>query len=196
MNLFENLFYSQWVTPALYPMPVSHWLFFSEALVTFPLVEALSGYPHSSRRTKKVQAIILHHTGSLEFAKALKWFGNPNNYTSTHYLVDLDGFIQLLVPEDMAALHTPNAVYKHSRLVNESSIGISLIGNGVNQFTQEQYEAVALLCAYLQKKYGLNKEDILKHSEVETTNSAAPANDPAPWDKNKFNELLDKFLNL
>jgi N-acetyl-anhydromuramyl-L-alanine amidase AmpD len=196
MNLFKELFYDQWVTPALYPMPVEHWLFFNESLVTFPIIELSPGYPSSSRRTKKPQIIVLHHTGSLDPTKALRWFGNPNNYVSTHWLVDLDGHIQQLVSEENASLHISGGVYKHSRLVAEMSFGIHLVGNGYDRFTEAQYEATAMLCAYLQKKYGLKDEDILKHSEIETTNSTPAATDPAPWSKEKFNELLDKFKNV
>jgi N-acetyl-anhydromuramyl-L-alanine amidase AmpD len=196
MNLFENLFYSRWITPAFYPMPVPHWLFFTEALVAFPLIEFFPGYPSSSRRTKKPQIIILHHTGSLDSVKALKWFNNPNNYASTHWLIDLDGHIQQLVQEENSSLHIQNAVYKHSRLVAEMSFGIHLVGNGGDRFTETQYEAVAMLCTYLKKKYGLKDEDIYRHADVEVTNSAASANDPAPWDKEKFQILLDKFMNV
>jgi len=196
MNLFEELFYKPWVSPAFYPMPVEHWAFFNEYLATFPTIELLPGYPSSSRRTKKIQLIILHHTGSLEFAKALKWFGNLNNYSSTHYLIGLDGQIQQLVSEENAALHVTNGIYKYSRLVNEMSVGISLIGNSSDRFTEAQYEAVAMLCIYLKRKYGLTNEDIFKHSEIEVTNSASPATDPNPWNKEKFNELLEKFDNL
>ena len=196
MNLFEELFYKPWVSPAFYPMPVEHWAFFNYVLITFPLIEFLPGYPSSSRRTKKPQIIVLHHTGSLDPAKALKWFGNPNNYASTHWLINLDGRIQQLVLEESAALHVSGGVYKHSRLVNESSFGIHLVGDGYNRFTEAQYEGLAMLCIYLQKKYGLRDEDILKHSELETTNSTPPANDPTPLNKEKLQEMLDKFKNI
>lgn len=196
MNLFQYLFYDQWVTPALYPMPVSHWLFFSTEMASFPLIEFLPGFPATSRRTKKPQLIVLHHTGSLDSSKARKWFGNPNNYASTHWLVDSDGHIQQLVKEEDSSLHISNAVYKHSRLVAEMSFGIHLVGDGFNRFTEAQYEAVAMLCTYLLKKYGLTNANILKHSEIETVNAAAPGNDPTPWDTQKFQALLDKFGNL
>jgi N-acetyl-anhydromuramyl-L-alanine amidase AmpD len=196
MNLFEYLFYSKYVATALYPIPVIHWQIWNEALATFPVIEFFPGYLSSSRRTKKPQIIILHHTGSLDSNKALRWFGNPNNYASTHWLVDLDGHIRQLVQEENSSLHIQNAVYKHSRLVAEMSFGIHLVGNGYDRFTEAQYEAAAMLCVYLEKKYGLKNEDIYRHAEVEVTNSVAPATDPAPWDKEKFQTLLDKFTEI
>src|SRR5579864_337308 len=196
MNLFFELFYKPWVSMAFYPMPVEHWAFFNEALASFPTIELLPGYPSSSRRTKKIQLIVLHHTGSLDVSKALKWFNNPNNYASTHWLVDLDGHIQQLVSEENASLNIQNAKYKNSRLVAEMSLGIHLVGNGFTPFTEAQYEAVAMLCSYIQRKYGLKNEEIFKHAEVETVNSVAPANDPAPWDKEKFQTLLAQFKGI
>lgn len=194
MNLFEELFYKKYVDPVLYPLSIECWVCFNEALASFPIIDSsLPGFPQSSRRTKKIQILILHHTGSLEMAKAIKWFSNPNNYSSVHYLIDLDGHIQMLVPEEMAALHVPSAVYKHSRLVNEMSVGISLIGDGFNSFSDAQYEAVAMLCAHLQKKYELKNEDVYRHAEIECKPEAI---DPAPWDKEKFQTLLAQFNQI
>ena len=193
MNLYRELFYKPHVEGLSFPLPIAFWTIFNESLSSFPVIELLPGYSSSSRRTKKPQIIILHHTGSLDFNKALRWFGNPNNYVSTHWLIDLDGHIQQLVSEENATLHISGGVYKHSRLVAESSFGIHLVGNGYDRFTQEQYEATAMLCVYLQKKYGLKDEDILKHSEVVCIPAAT---DPAPWSKEKFNEMLDKFKSI
>ena len=194
MNFFFELFYRRYVEDLSFPLPIAFWLYWNEALATFPTIDVpLSGFTQSSRRTKKIQLIILHNTGSLEIAKALKWYSNPNTYSSTHYLIDLDGTTQQLVPEENASLHTPNAVYKHSRLVNESSIGISLVGDGAQQFTEAQYEMAAMLCVYLKEKYGLKNEEIFRHAEIE----CVPAvNDPTPWDKEKFNILLEQFDNI
>jgi len=193
MNFFLELFYKKYVDPVLYPLPIEYWVYFNNALASFPTIECLQGFSQSSRRTKKIQLIVLHHSGSLNFNKALIWFKNPNSFSSVHYLIDLDGHIQQLVPDENASLHVTSGIYKFSRLVNEMSIGISLIGNGFDRFTEAQYEAVAMLCAYLKKKYGLKNEDIFKHSEIECKPMAT---DPHPWSKEKFNELLDKFENL
>jgi N-acetyl-anhydromuramyl-L-alanine amidase AmpD len=196
MNLFYELFYKHYVEGLLFPLPVKYWQVFNESLSAFPIIELSSKYPASSRRTKKIQLIVLHHTGSNNISNALKWFKNPNNYASTHFIVDRDGHIQQLVKEEDSSFHIQNAVYKHSRLVAESSLGLHLVGNGVDNFTDAQYEAVAMLCAHLQKKYGLTNEEILKHSEVEVTNLAVPANDPTPWDQEKFLGLVEIFKNV
>jgi N-acetyl-anhydromuramyl-L-alanine amidase AmpD len=194
MNLFYELFYKSYMENLNYPMPVPHWEIFNEALATFPTID--TPYPNitqSSRRTKKIQVIILHHSGSFDIAKSIKWFGNPNTYSSTNYLIDQDGYIVCLVPEKNAALHTPNSKYAHSRLVNEMSLGVTLIGDGMTEFTQAQYEAVAMLSSVWKEKYGLKIEDIKKHSEIECVPMVT---DPSPWNQEKFLGLLDIYTNI
>lgn len=194
MNFFYEFFYKRYVEGLSFSLPINFWVFFNEALASFPTIDSpLPGYTQSSRRTKKIQLIILHSTGSLEIAKALKWFSNPNTYSSTHYIVDLDGTTVQLVPDQNASLHVSNGVYKHSRLVNESSIGIHLVGNNFDRFTEAQWEGLAMLCVQLKTKYGLKNEDIFLHSEIDCT---PKANDPIPWSKEKFQEMLDKFENI
>ena len=194
MNLFYELFYKKYVESYVLPMPVPHWVIYNEALAFFPSIECLSGFPHSPRKTKKIQLIILHHTGSRDFAKAITWFQNPNNYSSTHYLIDLSGYIQQIVPEEMSALHAPSCKFNNSKLVNDFSIGISLIGDGREAFTEAQYEAVAMLCASLVRRYGLKATDVYRHVDIEHTGEKH--NDPSPWNNGKFQELLNHFLTV
>lgn len=192
MNLFFELFYKPFVSLVLYPIPVNHWAFFHSALSSFPTIaDSLPGYTQSSRRTKKISLVVLHHTGSLDLSKALKWFSNPNTYSSTNYVIDRDGYILCLVPEENAALHIPHATYNHSRLVNEMSLGISLVGDGVAEFSEAQYEALAMLCSIWKKKYGLTNEDIKKHSEIEHTGEQHF--DPSPFNREKLISLIDIF---
>jgi len=194
MNLFYSLFYDKWVNGSFYPMPVTHYLFWSEALSSFPTIDSIQGISSVSRRTKKVVLIILHHTGSLEFDKALKWFSNPNTYSSTNYLIDLDGHILCLVPEDRGALHMPNSTYNYSRLVNEMSVGITLVGDGTTHFSEAQYEGLAMLCVVLAKKYGLKLEDIKRHADIQHTGEQH--SDPTPFDRQKFENLFFEFSNI
>ena len=192
MNLFYELFYKKYVQNLDYPMPVDHWMFFNAALATFPTID--TPYPNitqSSRRTKKIQIVILHHTGSLEFANALRWFGNPNTYSSTNYLIDRDGHTVCLVPDENAAFHTPNAKYAHSRLVNEMSLGVTLVGDGIIPFSDSQYEALAMLCSFWKEKYRLKNEDIWKHVDIEHWGERHT--DPSPWNQEKFLKLVEMF---
>lgn len=195
MNLFDILFYSKYVATAFYPIPVMHWQEWNEALAMFPTIDTpFPTITQASRRTKKIQIIILHHTGSFDVAKALKWFGNPNTYSSTNYLIEVDGHTTCLVPEERAALHTPNATYAHSRLVNEMSLGVTLVGDGIHSFTDSQYEAVSMLCSVWKKKYGLKNEDIWKHIDIEHTGERHT--DPSPWDQDKFLKLVEIYDNI
>jgi N-acetyl-anhydromuramyl-L-alanine amidase AmpD len=195
MNLFFELFYKPYVIPALYPIPIIYWELWSNALASFPTIaDPLPGYTQSSRRTKQICLIVMHHTGSLNMANSLKWFSNPNTYSSTNYIIDRDGYTLCLVPEDKAALHTPHATYNHSRLVNEQSIGVTLVGDGVTEFSDVQYEGLAMLCSYWKQKYGLTNENIKKHVEIPHTGEQHI--DPSPFSMEKLISLIDVFDNV
>jgi N-acetyl-anhydromuramyl-L-alanine amidase AmpD len=194
MNLFETLFYERYVGKAILPIPISHMLLWQEALATFPTIDTLQGVSSVSRKTKTVVLVVLHHSGSLDFGKAIKWFRNPNSYSSTNYVIDLDGHILCLVPEERGALHMPNATYNYSRLVDHMSLGVTLVGDGITPFTDSQYEAIAMLCSVWKKKYNLKNEDIKKHADIPHTGEQHY--DPSPWDQEKFLTLLSNYDNL
>lgn len=194
MNLFDTLFYKKYVDGAPFLIPLNHWMFWNESLSAFPIIDTLQGISSVSRRTKKINLVILHHSGSLFWDYAIRWFNNPNTYSSTNFLIDRDGYVLCLVPEDRGALHMPNAVYNNSKLVNEMSIGVTLIGDGYQEFTQAQYEAVAMLCGVWMEKYGLIEDDIKKHCDI--AHSGEQHFDPSPWNNQKFKNLLNIYLNI
>jgi N-acetyl-anhydromuramyl-L-alanine amidase AmpD len=52
--------------------------------------------------------------------------------------------------------------------MNESSIGICLIGNGPNTFVLEQFDALKSLLTDLYKTYRISPENVLGHNETES----------------------------
>ncbi len=192
MNLFYELFYKKWVEGAFYSVPLIHFLFFIDKLNSFPTIKFITGYPITSRKTKKIQLIILHSTGSDDISKALTWMFNPNNYNSMHYIVSREGDIIQLVDESNAALHVNSGKFNNSRLVNASSIGVSIVGSSA--YTESQYESLALLCKYLKDKYQLNDSNIVSHASVLQTLSTT--NCLLGFDFNKLGNSLKLCENM
>ena len=66
---------------------------------------------------------------------------------SSHYLIDLRGTVWQLVPEDKKAWHAGISKMPGDgrERVNDFSIGIELIGSEDTDFTDAQYQALALL---------------------------------------------------
>lgn len=75
---------------------------------------------------------------------------------SSHYLIDKDGTIYRLMPENYMA--------RHAIGVNHASIGIEHVGMNSELPTPEQVEASAKLVNYLMKKYGIGIDGVYSHA--------------------------------
>ncbi len=117
--------------------------------------------------------IVVHMTDLDSFEKSFEYMREPvlreereklisRSYdrvnVSTHYLIDKDGSIYSLMPD--------NYMGRHSMGVNHSSIGIENVGMNANPPTREQIEANVKLIKYLMKKYGIRVSDIYSHAET------------------------------
>ena len=112
---------------------------------------------HYGRELEKIlpQAIIIHWTASNELNDAYYWFypaeqKNFQNGTlnvSSHYLVDRDGTIYKLLPD--------NDLARHAVGYNWCAIGIENVGglNGCENLTTAQLKANVTLIKYLRLKY-------------------------------------------
>ena len=81
-------------------------------------------------------------------------------YASAHYVIDLDGTIYQLIPTNERCYATNSA--------NSYAIGIEVATTGSdNHYTDETYESMVHLCAWLCQYLGLDcKKDIITHTDV------------------------------
>lgn len=132
---------------------------------------ACAGSFDSSRQP--IDKIVIHTMdGTFEGTKA--WFQNTNRekLTSAHYGISLDGRIALYVPESKTAYHAGNY------LVNQQSIGIEHedAGKPNEPRTDQLYQTSAMLVADICLFYSIpiDRQHILKHSEVTKTSTECP----------------------
>jgi len=113
---------------------------------------------YSSRKGTKIDAIVLHHTGT----------NNGANDVSAHYCVDRDGTIYQLVPDDQAAWHAGESQLngEKSPSVNRRSIGIEIVNNGSTPYTEAQYKALKKLVRRLVQKYEIPPGNLVSHAKV------------------------------
>jgi len=122
-----------------------------------------------------IDKIIIHITDS-EGMSAEWWFLNPDpppgKAVSAHYIIEKDGDIVQIVPEDRIAYHC--------RGHNKGSIGIEFVGRlkdtDKQTFTDKQIEAAARLIPYLQKKYGISDDHVYGHREFSSKECPGVAN--------------------
>jgi N-acetyl-anhydromuramyl-L-alanine amidase AmpD len=103
-------------------------------------------------------------------------------FASAHYMIGRDGKVYKLLADNLVAYHAGESEWNGRKGLNEWSIGIELIGHITSDYTEEQYQALQLLCAQLMSKHGIKVENIIGHEHV----SPGRKIDPGPlfdWDR-------------
>lgn len=136
----------------------------------------------SSRGNRTISVIVLHHTGPGGLEATISWMKNDESNVSYHYIIDTDGKLYQMVKEANKAWHAGRASFRGERGVNSLSIGVALVGEGKEKFTDAQYKSVAWLCDMLKKKYRIPNENIVGHKDV----SPGRKTDPEPFDRERF----------
>jgi N-acetyl-anhydromuramyl-L-alanine amidase AmpD len=126
---------------------------------------AAAGKQHlwEERRGKTADVVVVHYTSAAvatpatPFDKGLIFKIFCDYGVSSHYLVDREGNIDQLVPEEMKAWHAGGSIMPepdNRQAVNEFSIGVELMATATSGFTPEQYQALARLCADIESRHG------------------------------------------
>jgi N-acetylmuramoyl-L-alanine amidase len=117
-----------------------------------------------------VDMLILHYTGMPTAAAALDRLCAPEAAVSAHYLVDEDGTVWRLVPEERRAWHAGIACWAGRRDVNSASIGIELVNPGhewgYRPFPEPQMAALEALCRDILARHPIPARYVLGHSDV------------------------------
>ena len=91
-------------------------------------IEAVS--PNFNERKVPPDIIVLHYTGMQTGEEALAWLCNEESKVSSHYLVEEDGRVFRLVPEERRAWHAGVSSWKGETDINGRSIGIEIVNPG------------------------------------------------------------------
>ena len=141
---------------------------------------------NEKRRFKKsIKFIVIHYTGMKSEKAALDRLTSMQSEVSSHYLITKNGKIILLVPELYIAWHAGKSKWKDKNLLNKSSIGIEITNPGhsfgYKNFTYQQINSTILLIQNLVKKYRINKNNILGHSDIAPDRKKDPG-EKFPWE--------------
>lgn len=86
--------------------------------------------PNHDERTQPVDMLVLHYTGMRSGAEAIARLRDPAARVSSHYVVEEDGTVFRLVPEDRRAWHAGISRWRGRDLLNGRSIGIEIVNPG------------------------------------------------------------------
>lgn len=139
----------------------------------------LTSVNFTSNGMKQVRGIVLHSMWGTQ-AGSISWFKNPQAQASAHYCVGKDGqIVQCVLDKDMA-WHAgifdepvPDWVRPNP---NYYCIGIELEDNRDSNwaYPQAQREATAWLLDMLMKKYGIAKDHVLLHKNLNPSRRSDP----------------------
>ena len=126
--------------------------------------------PNWNERRLPVWMVVLHYTGMPTAEEALERLTDAAAEVSAHYLIDEEGKVTRLVPEDKRAWHAGQAYWRGITDVNSASVGIELVNPGhewgYRPFPQAQMEALIPLLADIVKRHKIPYANVVGHSDV------------------------------
>jgi len=140
--------------------------------------------PNFDMRRGPPDMVVLHYTGMQTGAEALARLCDPAAKVSAHYLIEEDGRIFQLVPEERRAWHAGLSFWKGERDVNAVSIGIELVNSGhdwgYRDFPDDQIDALTSLLDAIRGRWDITNGRILGHSDVAPGRKVDPG-ERFPW---------------
>ncbi len=128
----------------------------------------------SKGQNSRIRFIIIHYTVSNK-ARSIDLLTNTE--VSSHYLItdDKEDPIFYLVDENKRAWHAGSSNWKNFTNLNDNSIGIEIVNKGYLmengemkffEFTPDQIQKSVLLLKDLIKRYNIEPQNILGHSDI------------------------------
>ncbi len=117
-----------------------------------------------------IDMLVLHYTGMKSAEAALTRLCDPKAKVSAHYLVDEDGAIYSLVPEDKRAWHAGISCWRGRPHVNDHSVGIELVNPGhefgYRDFPEAQIKALTALSRSILERHAIPARNVVGHSDI------------------------------
>ena len=136
------------------------------------------------RISKEIKFIIFHYTGMKKESEAIKKLTNIQSEVSSHYIVKNNGEIVKLLPDLYIAWHAGKSSWKNYKSLNSNSIGIEITNPGhefnYKNFSKKQIMSIIKLSKFLIKKYTINSQNILGHSDIAPERKKDPG-EKFPW---------------
>ena len=136
------------------------------------------------RISKEIKFIIFHYTGMKKESEAIKKLTNIQSEVSSHYIVKNNGELVKLLPDLYIAWHAGKSSWKNYKSLNSNSIGIEITNPGhefnYKNFSKKQIMSIIKLSKFLIKKYTINSQNILGHSDIAPERKKDPG-EKFPW---------------
>ena len=117
-----------------------------------------------------VDVLLLHYTGMQSAVAAIARLRDPAARVSSHYVVEEDGLIWQLVPEERRAWHAGVSYWRGNTVLNDRSVGIEIVNPGhewgYRHFPALQMAAVCELSLGILSRHPIPARNVIGHSDV------------------------------
>lgn len=141
-----------------------------------------------------IDTLVLHYTGMQSGTAAIERLCDAQAKVSSHYCIEEDGTVWLLVPEDRRAWHAGLSYWRGERDINARSIGIELVNPGhdwgYRPFPEQQMEALIELAQGILGRHPIPSRNVVGHSDV------APARKQDPGELFDWRRLAGRGIGL
>jgi N-acetylmuramoyl-L-alanine amidase len=149
---------------------------------------------HDARGDATVDMLVLHYTGMPTGDAALARMRDPAAKVSAHYMIEEDGRVFRLVPEDRRAWHAGVASWRGHRDINARSVGIEIVNPGhefgYRKFPAAQMAALTALAREILARHPIPPRNVVGHSDV------APARKTDPGELFAWRDLAQAGVGL
>ena len=126
----------------------------------------------------RIDMLVIHYTGMTTAEAALERLCDPDARVSAHYVIEENGAIWRLVPENRRALHAGVSCWEGERDLNAVSLGIEIVNPGhewgYRSFPEAQMSSVERLCRELIGRYSIPPHRVVGHSDIAPERKSDP----------------------
>lgn len=139
--------------------------------------------------------LVIHATAADTWNSTKHWFLNPQSKASSHYVIDKNGDIYQMVDESKPAWHAGYSKWKGKEGLNWHSIGIELVNDSHKPYPEAQIAAVIELSKDIMSRLEIDKEDVVRHSDISGYRGKTDPYSHFPWDRFKKSLTSNKMTN-
>ncbi len=140
--------------------------------------------PNFDQRRAPPDMIVLHYTGMQTGEAAVERLRDPEARVSAHYVVEEDGRIFRLAPEERRCWHAGKGAWQGETDCNAASIGIEIVNPGhewgYRAFPEAQVQAVIALVGDIRTRWTVPDARIIGHSDLAPDRKEDPG-ELFPW---------------
>lgn len=140
--------------------------------------------PNYDDREGPVSLLVMHYTGMPTGRAAIDLLKSPRAKVSSHYVVEEDGAVHCLVPEEKRAWHAGISYWRGRAMLNDASIGIEIVNPGhswgYRPFPARQMQAVLELSQGIIARHGIVARNVVAHSDIAPNRKQDPG-ELFPW---------------